>query len=111
MQRRFACDLEGISSDDTSSEDFDHPSSEEQALPPHFNAAANIHYEEGSNYDNEEEEEEFVDYEGRDTIQPVSEYKTISIHRPFGLDISHMDKLQTFKVSLFSFSFICLANS
>jgi hypothetical protein len=47
--------------------------------------------------DGPEDEEDYVDYEGQESYLS-SEFKTPVVQRPFGLDISHMDKLQTFQV-------------
>jgi len=94
-QRRFMIDNLSSSEDDTSSEDFHYTSSEEQrgSTPPsHGN---HLYYDEGS--ERSEIEEESMDYEGRDTILPVSEYRTATILPPLGHKFSHMGKLQIFK--------------
>jgi hypothetical protein len=51
-----------------------------------------------SEEDMDDEEERYIDYEGQDSYQ-TSEFKTPFLQsRPFGLDVSHMDKLQTYQV-------------
>jgi hypothetical protein len=93
VQRRFALD-DSSSSEDTSSEDFHYSSSEDQRGSPPPIHDFNSYDQEGS-----EIEEESMDYEGRDTILPVSEYRQPAILPPFGHGFSHMGKLQIYKNS------------
>jgi hypothetical protein len=93
--RARAFGLNDLDSDgDSSSEDFHQSSySETDEAPPQFNIA-HSHYD-GSDDD---EEEESMDYEGRDTIQPDNEFMppTPTIHRSF----PQAQNLQNFKNQL-----------
>lgn len=60
-----------------------------------------LHYDEGSDDDLGEYVGE-EDYEGRDSIQTGNDVIRPIINRPFGLDVTHLDKIQIFKV------FLCL---
>jgi hypothetical protein len=84
--------LDDISDGDSSSEDFQSSYSETDEAPPQFNIAY-PHHDELSDV----EEEESMDYEGRDTIQPDSEFMPPTpVHRPF----SSAQNLQSFKNQL-----------
>jgi len=101
-RNRFA--IESLSSsDDTSSEDF-HPSSSDETEPkydiPRYELYANEYsqsYEEGSERQQSDIEEEIMDYEGRDTIPAVSEYRVPILRRPLGHGGSHMARLNMFQ--------------